>query len=504
LHAHDPRQVGQYRLLGRLGAGGMGEVFLGESPGHRKVAVKLLRNEHAGDPQFRERFAREVAAAKMVGGFHTAQVVDADPDGDPPWLVTAYIPGPSLAGAVGQSGPLDADAVRLLGTSLAEGLAAIHGCGLVHRDLKPANIILADDGPRIIDFGVARGVDAADLTSTGFLVGTITYMSPEQVSGERVDARSDVFSLGGVLAYATTGRGPFDAPTIPAITTRITDGAPDLDGIGGPLRAVIEACLAKDPAARPTLDAVTAHLDGTPRPDMYVPTLPNRSRDAAPGAAPREAAPYAARPTALGPVPPPPAAPPQGFPAPAGSSSPDGGVPGRRKSAVAQTAVAAVIVAAGIGVAAYLLTSGGGGSNRASASGATGAATAPASPAAASANAVPARDIGRWTGKLSSDSGGKAPTTTELTVTSGTARENVGQATYPGLGCEYSSSLVSSSKATGKVTLKETVQSGPCPSEYVVLIPAASGKGLTDNVYEALPADGGDRAYTGHLSRARV
>ena len=239
----DPRRVGAYRLIGRLGAGGMGQVFLGESPGGRKVAVKLVLPQHAADAEFRQRFAREVAAARQVGGFHTAPVVDADPDADPPWMVTAYVPGPSLEAAVKQSGPLETEAVRRLGAALAEGLAAVHACGLVHRDLKPSNIILADDGPRIIDFGIARPANATALTSAGVLIGTFSFMSPEQVRGEHVDGPSDIFALGGVLAYAATGHGPFEAPTIPAIVHRIASQPPDLQGISSPLRRIISALL---------------------------------------------------------------------------------------------------------------------------------------------------------------------------------------------------------------------------------------------------------------------
>ena len=268
LRAGDPHKVGVYRLLGRLGAGGMGQVFLGESPGGRKVAVKLVLPQHAADGEFRQRFAREVAAARQVGGFHTAPVVDADPDADPPWMATAYIPGPSLDAAIRQDGPLEPGAVRRLGAALAEGLTAVHACGLVHRDLKPGNIILADDGPRIIDFGIARPVDATALTSSGVLIGTFSFMSPEQVHGEHVDGRSDIFALGGVLAYAATGRGPFDAATIPAIVHRIASQSPDLQGLEGPLREIISACLAKDPAGRPSLTGLTAFLSGTAGPGV--------------------------------------------------------------------------------------------------------------------------------------------------------------------------------------------------------------------------------------------
>lgn len=261
LRATDPARIGGYRLLGRLGEGGMGEVFLGESPDRRWVAVKLLRARYAGDATFRQWFAREVAAAKMVGGAHTAPVVDADPGANPPWLATAYIPGPSLAAAVKRNGPLDPGAVCRLGAALADGLAAIHACRLVHRDLKPANIVLGEDGPRIIDFGLAQAHGVDGLTSAGGgVIGTPSFMSPEQVAGARVDTRGDVFSLGSVLAYAARGLGPFDADTLALIVARIKGGPPTLDGIGGQLRDVIESCLAKDPAARPSLGAVAAGL----------------------------------------------------------------------------------------------------------------------------------------------------------------------------------------------------------------------------------------------------
>jgi cyclophilin family peptidyl-prolyl cis-trans isomerase len=224
--------------------------------------------QHAADGECRQRFAREIAAARQVGGFHTAPVVDAGPDDDPPWMVTAYIPGPSLDAAVRQNGPLEPGAVRRLGAALAEGLDAVHACGLVHRDLKPSNIILAEDGPRIIDFGIARPANATALTSSGVLIGTFSFMSPEQVRGEQVDSRSDIFALGGVLAYAATGRGPFDAATIPAIVHRIASQPPDLQGVSGPLREIIGACLAKDPADRPSLIDLMAFLSGTARPGV--------------------------------------------------------------------------------------------------------------------------------------------------------------------------------------------------------------------------------------------
>jgi Protein kinase domain len=262
LRPGDPVTVGGYRLIGRLGAGGMGQVFLATSPGGRKVAVKRIHAEYANDPEFRGRFAREIEAARRVGGFHTAQVVDADPRADPPWMVTAYIPGPSLQAAVTAGGPLRLSEVRALGAGLAEGLAAIHACGLVHRDMKPSNVILADDGPRIIDFGIARTVDASGMTATGAVLGTFSYMSPEQVKGEHAGPASDVFSLGSTLAFAATGRSPFGCESIVTAVYRIVSEPPDLAGLpeGHGLRPLITACLAKNPADRPPLSAVIAGL----------------------------------------------------------------------------------------------------------------------------------------------------------------------------------------------------------------------------------------------------
>ncbi|MHA7958488.1 WD40 repeat domain-containing serine/threonine protein kinase [Streptomyces sp. L500] len=256
----DPRSVGPYRLDGRLGAGGMGQVYAGTSPGGRRVAVKLIRPELADTPQFRARFKREVDAARQVGGFHTAQVVDADPDAASPWLVTAFIPGPTLHQVVRERGPLTPDAVLRLGAGLAEGLAAIHGCGLVHRDLKPGNVILAEDGPRIIDFGIARAVDASSLTATGAVIGTYAYMSPEQIRADRAGPASDVFALGSVLGFAATGHSPFDAPTLLAVVQRILDDPPALDGLDGELRRLLAACLAKEPTERPPVTGLPARF----------------------------------------------------------------------------------------------------------------------------------------------------------------------------------------------------------------------------------------------------
>jgi hypothetical protein len=265
LQPSDPQWVGRYRLLGRLGSGGMGQVFLGQSPGGRLVAVKLIRADLAADPEFRARFAREVAAARHVSGMFTAAVVDADPDGPQPWLVTAYVPGPSLADAVTGHGPLPIATVLTLAAGLAEGLGAIHAQGMVHRDLKPSNVLLAGDGPRIIDFGISRAADATALTLADLVVGSPGFMSPEQAQGQEVGPSSDIFSLGAVLAFAATGEGPFGTGSANALLYRVVHSLPATGRLPGPVRPLVERCLAKEPWRRPTTDQILARL-GTAQP----------------------------------------------------------------------------------------------------------------------------------------------------------------------------------------------------------------------------------------------
>ena len=252
LQPTDPQLIGPYRLRGRLGAGGMGQVFLGLSAGGRPVAVKVVRPHLATDPEFRERFRREIAVARKVSGVYTAPVIDADVDGPLPWLATAYVEGPSLADVVSEHGPLPPRSVLALAAGLAEGLGAIHAAGVVHRDLKPANVLLAEDGPRVIDFGISRAVEASALTSTGLVVGSPGFMSPEQAEGREVGPPSDIFSLGAVLAFAATGQGPFGTGSTPALVYRVVYSPPNLDNLPAGIRPLIERCLAKDPAQRPT------------------------------------------------------------------------------------------------------------------------------------------------------------------------------------------------------------------------------------------------------------
>ena len=260
LQPGDPLAVGRYRLLNRLGSGGMGRVYLGKSPGGRLVAVKLIRPELADDPDFRRRFAQEVHAARRVGGIFTAPVVDADPDGPQPWLVTAYVDGPSLAEAVTAQGPMPVESVLTLAAGLAEGLGAVHAAGVVHRDLKPPNVLLAADGPHIIDFGISRALDAAALTNASGVVGSPGFMSPEQAEGHPVGPPTDIFSLGGVLAFAATGEPPFGAGPASALLYRVVYGAAATGNVPAALRSLVERCLAKDPADRPTTDDLLAEL----------------------------------------------------------------------------------------------------------------------------------------------------------------------------------------------------------------------------------------------------
>jgi hypothetical protein len=260
LSENDPRTVGEFRLRARLGSGGMGRVYLGFSPAGRAVAVKVVHPELARDAEFTRRFAREVATARAVGGIYTAPVVAAGMDDDPPWLATAYVPGPSLAEVVAGHGALPEPAVWRLAAGLTEALQAVHASGLVHRDLKPANVLLAADGPRVIDFGISRALDGTSLTATGMVVGTPGYMSPEQAEGAQAGPPSDVFSLGCVLAYAAAGNAPFGSGSAASVLYRVVMRPPDLTGVPARLREVVAACMAKDPAERPGLASLAAMI----------------------------------------------------------------------------------------------------------------------------------------------------------------------------------------------------------------------------------------------------
>ncbi|MGW4165805.1 serine/threonine-protein kinase [Streptomyces chartreusis] len=255
-------KIGAYRLLARLGAGGMGDVYLARSDRGRTVAVKLVRRELAAQEEFRARFRQEVQAARQVGGFWTAPVLDADTEADVPWVATGYVAGPSLQQVVGQDhGALPERSVGILAAGLAHALKDIHAAGIVHRDLKPSNVLVTIDGPRVIDFGIARALETVDesgLTRTGALVGSPGFMAPEQVRGDRITPACDVFCLGSVLAYAATGRLPFGSVDSGphAVMFRIAQEEPDLEGMPEGIAELVRDCLRKDPGARPTLDRV--------------------------------------------------------------------------------------------------------------------------------------------------------------------------------------------------------------------------------------------------------
>ncbi|MER6167080.1 WD40 repeat domain-containing serine/threonine protein kinase [Streptomyces violaceorubidus] len=308
-----PAGIGPYRLERLLGEGGMGRVYFGRTPAGSAVAVKVIHRAYAADPEFRRRFALEVAAARRVQGLYTVPVVAADLEAEEPWLATAYAPGPSLQHAVGERGPLPAGEVLALTAGVAEALETIHAAGVIHRDLKPANIVLTADGPKVIDFGIARAADVTAVTATGMRAGTPAYMAPEYIRGQEVTEAGDVFALGLVAHFAATGRPAFGGGSDHAVAYRIIEAEPDLDGCPASVRGVVARCLEKDPALRPT-PAEVVRLCGraangefddgrTPTvvsaspatgPDAPTATTPARTRapDAAPETPP--APPYAA------------------------------------------------------------------------------------------------------------------------------------------------------------------------------------------------------------------
>lgn len=409
LNAEDPVSIGPFRLIGRLGVGGMGRVFLARSAGGRTVAVKVVHAELAAQDEFRRRFAREVEALERVGGTGTAPVLGSDTTSASPWVAIGYVPGPSLRAVVGDEyGPLPPATVRALGAGLGRALDHIHRAGLVHRDLKPSNVLLTVDGPRIIDFGIARAVDTVTdggLTSTGAVVGSPGFMSPEQVRGEKLGPASDVFCLGSVLAYAATGRSPFGTSDsgVHALMFRIAHDEPDLTDVAPALTGLIRACLAKDPAARPTAAEIAETL---PVPDPWLPAdvLARLGRHAARlleaegstegtaggGAGATGTAPAPERTTGG-------AAPGDPTPAPAPAPEPSPPRPrSRRRVLTAALATAAVAAAAGAGYAFWPLGGAGGtpgGDGR-------GTGTGPSSASARPAGAVPAAFLGAWEGIL--------------------------------------------------------------------------------------------------------
>jgi serine/threonine protein kinase len=264
----DPAEIGGYRLKARLGSGGMGRVYLASTPGGRAVALKVVRAELSDDPNFRTRFRQEIEAAQRVHGLYTAQLVDADPDATPPWLVTAYVPGPSLEEAIDDHGPMPEALVFRLIAGVAEALQAIHAAEVVHRDLKPSNVLLAQDGPRVIDFGIARALEAASLTRSGIMMGSPDFLAPELVQDLPISPALDVFALGSLAVYAATGRPPFGRGNLAAVAHRAVYEPPNLEGCPAGMLTLIEACLEKRAQDRPPprriIEFCAAHATETP------------------------------------------------------------------------------------------------------------------------------------------------------------------------------------------------------------------------------------------------
>ena len=402
LSGDDPVQVASYQLRARLGAGGMGRVYLAYTPGGRPVALKVVRPEFDADPTFRERFRHEVDAARRVHGLYTAQVLDADPAATPPWLVTAYVPGPSLQQALAQYGPMPPDTVFQLMAGVAEALEAIHGAGVVHRDLKPSNVILAPDGPRVIDFGIARAADASTITQQGVRVGSPQFMAPEQILGRPPTPAVDVFALGHLAAFAVLGRSPFGDGDAAAVFARILNQPPDLTGCPQPLRALIERCLSKDPEARPAPGGVVAACREHQNPqtvqiaEAWLP--PAMAAALAQHTAPPPPMQYAAQPLPAQPVPtvqaPPPTYP---YPVGATSQSPTGVfIP---RTTMMRAAVGVVVIGAVIGLGIVFLhgtdkNNAGLGAPPHSSSASATAASGPQSPAAGAGSASPSLAAG--------------------------------------------------------------------------------------------------------------
>ncbi|MBO0652104.1 serine/threonine protein kinase [Streptomyces triculaminicus] len=490
LTAEDPQVIGAYRLLGRLGAGGMGRVYLGRSAGGRTVAVKAVHPHFALDERFRARFRREVESARKVGGAWTAPVLDADPDAAVPWVATGYVAGPSLTQAVAEVGPLPEATVRTLGAGLAEALAAVHALGLVHRDVKPSNVLLALDGPRLIDFGIARATEGtASLTTTGVSVGSPGYMAPEQILGKGVTGAADVFSLGAVLAYAATGAPPFPGESSAVLLYKVVHEEPVLgEGLGGELRELVVRCLSKAPEDRPgppevarrlapaagasglvrsgwlpaplvetvSLQAVEllnleaavvggafgppdgAYGPGSTQPS-HSPRAPGRrwpKRRSAPAAEPAADAPQGGRRISLA--------------ATAGGTE-------RRKVSCSLVLTVTGVLAAGLLTGAFLSGllpgTGDGGRDAASPPGTTASASAPGT--GASRSDVPGEFLGTWTGQVIQADGTPNGTITS-TITSGDKGSYVVRATYSVLGvmeCRAKAKLVTAT--ANKITLEE-------------------------------------------------
>ena len=480
----DPATIGPYRILGVLGAGGMGKVYLARTGGGRTVAVKVVRPDLAGDPGFRTRFRREVAAARRVTGTCAVALLDADVDAEQPWLATAYVAGLSLSEAVEQFGPLSEQSLPALAAGLARALAEVHGGGVVHRDLKPSNVLLTVDGPRLIDFGIARAVDdGGTLTTTGQIIGSPGYIAPEHISGDLpVGPPADIFALGGVLVYAATGSGPFGAGDSISMLWRVMYELPRLDAIPDTVRALAAACLDKDPGLRPTPQQITeltataatgtlpaAILEAIGRRMVAVLDLDPAPATALPAAAPTPVpGPPAAATIVTGP-PGLPSAPSPGpgrqfahLPLPVGGTeyTPPHRHSSRRRTIAVVTALAVVLVAAAA-ISATLAFHSASADRPAAAHHTETIATAAGAttPPADAQTALPAAMTGTWTGTASD---GAADFDIMVTLHHGAVGSKVGTSSNTGRRshstCKRSETLTAATTST--ITLRARLQSG--------------------------------------------
>ncbi|MBO0852181.1 MAG: protein kinase [Nocardia sp.] len=480
LQPDDPAAIGPYRLLGVLGAGGMGRVYLGRNAGGRTVAVKVIHTDLAGDNEFRTRFRREVAAARSVTGPHSVPVIDADPEARQPWLATVYVAGSALGEAVENFGPLPESALAPLGTGLARAVAEVHRAGVIHRDIKPSNVLLTVDGPRLIDFGIARAADAGKLTTTGRVIGSPGYMAPEHISGDApAGPPVDIFALGAVLVYAAAGSGPFGTGDSIAMLWRVMQEPARLDGVPAALRPLVAACLDKNPANRPTPAAIEAHCVGLGGDDSAIlpaPLLEDISRRAVQlldvdthAGTPAHTAPTIAPPPPVHPATP---------PAPAtmvnpnvSGSTPEPFVPqgqsrqpGRTRTVVITAGIVVLLLVAG-GISALLATthSGSGGSRAATSAPATAdlatAEQATTTRPASGAAALPGGFVGTWKGTASD---GLAGFDIVVTLKAGAVGAELGTSSNTGhtahVTCSSTETLTAATAS--KITLRARLVSG--------------------------------------------